>query len=149
MSSGYRLAPALAARLLGVVLVLVAVLVLLLTVLTATLRWPPEVLLAAGVAGVAGFLVMAWLLLRRIEVISLDEQGYRVRLVRGAGVTAAGWRDVEDAVTADVGGIACVVLRLKDGRTTSIPVAAVAGARDGFVTDLRDHLQRAEGLRPL
>ena len=34
----------------------------------------------------------------------LDEDGYRVRLVRGAGVRAARWRDVEDAVAASPRG---------------------------------------------
>lgn len=149
MSSGYRLAPALAARLLGLVLVALALLVFVVTVLTALLEWPVAVLLAIGAAGVVAVGVAGYAVTRRIDVVTFDDRGYRVRLVRGAGVTSATWSDVEDAVTADVRGIDCVVLRLKDGRTTSIPVAAVAADRNAFVTDLREHLRRGEGLRPL
>jgi hypothetical protein len=69
--------------------------------------------------------------------------------VRGAGVKAAAWGDVADAVTASPGGIDCVVLRLEDGRTTSIPVAAVATDRDALVAEVRERLRRGEGLRPL
>lgn len=149
MSSGYRLAPALAARLLGLVLVALALLVFVVTVLTALLEWPAAVLLVLGAAGVVAVGVAGYAVTRRIDVVTFDDRGYRVRLVRGAGVTSATWSDVEDAVTADVRGIDCVVLRLRDGRTTSIPVAAVAADRNAFVTDLREHLRRGEGLRPL
>ena len=55
-----------------------------------------------------------------------------MRFVRGAGVKQARWGDVDDAVTADVAGAPCVVLRLKDGRTTSIPVEVLAVERDAF-----------------
>ena len=61
----------------------------------------------------------------------------------------AGWKDVEDAVTATARGVPCVVLRLRDGRTTTIPVDALAADREAFVRDLRAHLQRGQGLRPL
>lgn len=128
---------------------MVAVLVVVLTVLTALLDWPPAVLLVAAALGLVGVPVAGWLLWRGARVVTLDDDGYRVRWVRGAGVRAAGWREVEDAVTADVGGIDCIVLRLKDGRTTSVPVAALAVDRDAFVADVREHLRRAEGLRPL
>lgn len=148
MSSSYRLAPALAARLLGGLLVATALVVLVLTVLTAALGWSPRVLLVTALVAGVGLGVGAWTL-RRVEVVRLDEHGYRVRLVRGAGVSRGTWREVEDAVTADVRGIACVVLRRKDGSTTSIPVAALGPERDRFVADLREHLRRAEGLRPL
>lgn len=127
----------------------VAVLVVVLTLLTALLGWPSRVLLVAGALGLVGVPAAGWLLWRGARVVTLDDDGYRVRWVRGAGVRAAGWREVEDAVTADVGGIDCVVLRLKDGRTTSVPVAALAADRDAFVADVREHLRRAEGLRPL
>ncbi|MGZ5405635.1 MAG: hypothetical protein ACXWDL_13370, partial [Nocardioides sp.] len=67
----------------------------------------------------------------------------------GAGTKAAAWRDVEDAVAASPGGIDCVVLRLRDGRTTSIPVEAVEVERQRFVAEIRAHLSRGQGLRPL
>jgi hypothetical protein len=41
-----------------------------------------------------------------------------------------------------------VVLRLREGGTTSIPVDAVAADRDELVRSIREHLKRGEGLRP-
>ena len=148
MSSGYRLAPALAARLVGLLLVLLAVVVLVATLLVALLVGPLGLVLAAGVVAVVAVFAVA-LPLRRTRVVELDDDGYRVRMVRGAGVHAARWTDVEDAVAASPRGVDCVVLRLRDGRTTSIPVAAVDAEREDFVQDLRDHLRRAHGRRPL
>ncbi|WP_432477765.1 hypothetical protein [Nocardioides sp. GXQ0305] len=148
MSSGYRLAPALAARLVGLALVLLALLVLAGTVLIAVLGGPPTLLLAIG-AGALVVVVALVVPLRQVRVVQLDDAGYRVRMVRGAGVRSARWDQVEDAVAASPHGVDCVVLRLKDGRTTSIPVAAVGAPREEFVADLRAHLRRGEGLRPL
>lgn len=148
MSSGYRLAPALAARLVGLVLVVAAALVLVSTFLAAALQWSAWVVLAVGLVGLAATLGTA-VAVRRIPVLVLGPEGYRVRWVRGAGVRAAGWREVSDAVAASPGGVDCVVLRLHDGTTTSIPVVAVTGDRDELVVRIREHLTRGEGLRPL
>lgn len=149
MSSGYRLAPALTARLLGLLLVLLGLAVLLVTLAVALVGGPAWVVVAVTGVALVGLVALALALYHRVRVVELDEQGYRVRLVRGAGVRAARWRDVEDAVADSPHGIDCVVLRLRDGRTTSIPVAAVDAPREVFVEDLRDHLRRGEGLRPL
>lgn len=148
MSTTHRLAAPLAARVVGSALIGVAVLVLLATLLVAVLRWPAWVLLVVGLVAVVAVLATA-VAVRRRPLLSLAEDGYRVRWVRGAGVRSAAWTDVADAVTASPGGVDCVVLRLKDGRTTSIPVVAVAGDRDVLVTEVREHLRRGEGLRPL
>lgn len=148
MSSVYRLAPHMAARLLGLLLVVLAVTVLLVTLLASLLRWPPVVFLLVAGLGVLA-IVAGGAAVTRVPVVRLDERGYRVRLVRGAGVKEAAWGDVEDAVTTRLHGADCVVLRLRDGRTTTIPVAVVAGAGGAFVADLRSHLRRGEGLRPL
>jgi hypothetical protein len=148
MSSGYRLAPALAARLVGLLLVGLAVLVLLATLAVALLGGP--IVLLPVVGGVALVAVLALAVpLRGVRVVELDDEGYRVRMIRGAGVRAAAWRDVEDAVAASPHGVDCVVLRLRDGRTTSIPVAAVDAPREDFVRDLQGYLRRGEGMRPL
>ena len=148
MSTTYRLAAPLAARVVGGALVVVAVLVLLATLLVAVLQWSTWLLLVIGVVGVAAVLATA-VAVRRRPLLSLTDDGYRVRWVRGAGVHAAAWSDVADAVTAAPGGVDCVVLRLRDGRTTSIPVAAVDADRDAVVTEVRERLRRGEGLRPL
>jgi len=149
VSSVYRLAPAIAARVLGLVLVGLALLLVVVTVVVAVLGGSPALVLLVAVLAVAVVLVLGHLLRGRVPVVALDEDGYQVRLVRGAGVRRARWAEVEDAVAASPHGVDCVVLRLRDGRTTSIPVAAVDAAREDFVQDLRDHLRRGEGLRRL
>ena len=148
MSSGYRLAPALAARLVGLALVGSAALVLVTTLLVSAFGWSAWVVVVVAGITLAATAVLA-VATRRTLLMSVDETGYRVRWVRGAGTKVAAWREVTDAVAASPGGIDCVVLRLRDGRTTSIPVAAVDAPREDFVQDLRDHLRRGEGLRPL
>lgn len=148
MSSGYRLSPALAARLVGAALVGSAGLVMVATLLVALLDWSTWVVIGAAVLVLGATLGLA-VATRLIPVLRVDPTGYRVHWVRGAGAKAAAWREVEDAVAASPGGIDCVVLRLRDGRTTSLPVDAIAEDRDRFVTHIREHLTRGEGLRPV
>src|SRR5918995_4240759 len=126
MSSDYRLAPALGARLLGSALVGLAVLVFVVTLVVAVLGLSSVFVAVVAVLGLAAVLVVGHLLTRRAYVVRLGEDGYQVRMVRGAGVRAARWSEVEDAVTASPRGVDCVVLRLRDGRTTSIPVQVLA-----------------------
>lgn len=149
MSSDYRLSPAFGARLVGLLLVGLAVLVFATTALVALLDLHPVVVLVVAVAGVAGVLAVAHVLMRRTHVVHFDDAGYRVRLVRGAGVKEGRWADVEDVVATSPRGIDCVVLRRRDGRTTTIPLQVLAAEPAAFVQDLRDHLQRGHGLRRL
>ena len=97
----------------------------------------------------SGCLTLGWWLRSRAWVLRCTDDGYRVRLVRGAGVTEARWSAVEDAVTTHRHDVACVELRLRDGRTTTIPVGVLAVDREEFVRELQDRLQRGHGLRPL
>ena len=142
MPSDYRLSPPLAARLLGVGLAGVGIFVCLGTVVIGVLDLPLGVLVLVVALAMTAIFVGGVLLTRHGYVVRLGEEGYQVRFVRGAGVKQARWGDVDDAVTADVAGAPCVVLRLKDGRTTSIPVEVLAGERDAFVRDVRAHLTR-------
>jgi len=144
--SDYRLAPLLAARFVGLYLVLLAVVVFAATALVAVADLPSVSLVVLLVAGVVGLFVLAWLLRVRTSVVHLDATGYRVSLVRGAGVRRARWTDVEDAVTASVRGFPCVLIRLRDGGTTTIPVQVLAGDPDAFARDVRSRL-RAGGRR--
>lgn len=132
---------------LGVLLVGLGVVVVLLTLAVWLVDLPTWVLSAGVLLGAVAVLAAAVLLTRRTTVVRLDETGYRVRLVRGAGATEARWTDVEDVVTATVSGERCVVLRLRDGRTTTIPVRMLEGDPDDFVRDLREHLDRGHGYR--
>lgn len=144
----YRLAPTMVARFVGLELVLMAVLMFIGTALVATLDLPPDLLVGLLLIGVGGMAVLAWWLHSRAWVLRCTAEGYAVRLVRGAGVTEARWTAVEDAVTTTRHDIACVVLRLRDGRTTTIPVGVLAVDKEEFVHELQERLQAARGLRP-
>jgi hypothetical protein len=151
VSSSYRFAAPFIVRLTGLGLAAVGVLVLLLVAVVALASLPGAVLttglLVAALAWLA--LLIAVAALRRRDVVRLDESGYRVRYVRGVGVAEARWKDVEDVTAPTVEGTRCVVLRLRDGRSTTIPVDVLKGSADGFVRDLQDHLNRGHGYRPL
>jgi hypothetical protein len=139
----YRLAPGLVVRCLGAALVVLAFLVLAASLVTAVAGWgfaPVGALAVLGLLAVAAGTV--WLT-RRAYVVRLDTQGYEVRLLRGAGVRRARWADVAEASTGEVRGVSCVVLALRDGRTTTVPMAALAADRDEFVTTLRERLRQA------
>jgi hypothetical protein len=147
--SQYRFAPAISARIVGGLLVVLAVLLVVVTLVVAVAGLSIVVLAVAAVVGVAAVLGVGHLLTRRVCVVRLDASGYRVRLVRGAGVSAAAWTEVAQVATATRQGLAVVVLTLVDGRTTTIPVALLAADREEFVRDLGARLQRGQGLRPL
>ncbi len=151
VSSSYRFAGPFVVRLMGLGLAVLGVLVLLFAGLAVVLSLPGPVLGAGLLVALVVWLgVLGGLtLLRRREVVRLDEVGYRVRFVRGAGVRQAGWKDVEDVTAPTVEGHRCVVLRLRDGRTTTIPVDVLVGSADAFVRDLQEHLNRGHGYRPL
>jgi hypothetical protein len=111
--------------------------------------WPTAVLSTAVVAAVAAVLLLGLVLWRLAPVVRLDEVGYEVRWVRGAGVRQGRWKDVEDVLATTVAGDRVVVLRRRDGQTTTIPVAILSGAPDDFVRDLQQHLNRGHGYRPI
>jgi hypothetical protein len=144
--SDYRFAPPLVVRFLGLVLAALGLLTVLAVTLAALLDVPSAVSVVVVVVVLA--VVATGLVLTRLTpLVHLDDAGYRVRLLRGAGVRAARWRDVEDVVTATVHGHDCVVLRLRDGRTTTVPVAVLDAPREVFVQDLRSHLDVGHGYR--
>ncbi len=149
MVSDYRFAPALAARLMGLTLVVLAVLVLIGTVAAVLLDLPSIFLLALVVLVLVVISLTARRLRSREFAVRFTDEGYQVRHIRGAGVEAARWKDVEDAVTTTSHGSACVVLRLRNGTTTTIPVEALDVDREQFVRDVQARLRGGEGLRPL
>lgn len=140
--SDHRLSPQLSARFLGLALAGMGLLLLVMTMLVVLVSLPPVVFTITAVLVVTGVFVLGFLLTRKWYVVRLTSDGYQVKLVRGAGVKAARWTDVQDAVTTEVAGDPCVVLRLRDGRTTTIPVAMVATDRETFARDLHEHLRR-------
>ncbi len=138
----YRLAPAIVVRSAGAALVLLAVVVTALSLLSAAAGWGFWVVGLVAVLGLAAVACGAWWATQTRVRRPAGPLGYQVRLLRGAGVKRARWADVAEASTADLGGVPCVVLALRDGRTTTVPVAVLAGDRDEFVTRLRALLRR-------
>lgn len=145
----YPLSGGIRARLLGAVLTVLGAAVLVVTVVSVVVR-PP----AGAVVGLVVVLVLAMaaavvLLGRRWYVVRLDDTGYQVRLVRGVGRAQARWTDVEDLTTAVVSGTECVVLRLRDGGTSTMPVNLIEGDREEFVDELQRRLDAGHGYRRL
>lgn len=145
--SDYRLSAPVTVRILGASLAAAGLVVGLVALAGAVLSWPASVTLGTAVLLWVVVAVLALLLLRLAPVVRLDDLGYRVRWVRGAGVRQGRWKDVEDVAATHVAGARCVVLRRKDGSTTTIPVTLVAGPVEDFVEDLREHLNRGHGYR--
>jgi hypothetical protein len=143
----YGLAPTLRARLMGAALAGLGVLLVVVSVLVFAAGLPLDLLSALVVVVLVAVFVLGFLLSRRWYVVHLDPTGYRVRFVRGAGVAAARWVDVHDLVTATVGGSRCVVMRLRDGRSTTVPVDLVAGDPEELVRELGRRLAAAHGGR--
>lgn len=147
VGSDYRFSTALLVRLLGVLLALVGLVLVLVAGAVVALDLSRTVLTVAVVGGVLAVVVGGFLVTRVATLVHFDETGYQVRFVRGAGVKQARWREVEDAVAATVSGHNCVVLRLRDGRTTTIPVGVLAADAATFMDDLRARLDKGHGYR--
>ncbi|MBA3783577.1 MAG: hypothetical protein H0X12_17220 [Nocardioides sp.] len=147
--SDYRFAPALTARLMGLTLVALALLVLLGTIAAVLLDLPSVVLLVLVLLVLVVISLTARRLRGREFAVRFTDDGYQVRHIRGAGVEAARWKDVEDAVTTTTHGSPCVVLRLRNGTTTTIPVETLDVDREQFVRDVQARLRGGEGLTPL
>ena len=145
----YRFAQAFTVRLVGLGLLVLALAMFAGTAVVAVAGLNGDllvVLLAVGVSGVFG---LAWWLRNRAFVLRAEEDGYVVGPVRGAGVKRARWVDVAEAATASPRGVDCLVLRLRDGGSTSIPVAALAVDREDFVRQMQRRLRAGQGYRPL
>ncbi|HEY3529845.1 MAG TPA: hypothetical protein VGK78_11910 [Nocardioides sp.] len=139
----YRLAPALGLRLVGRSLVTLAAVVVLAT-LVGVLTGAGWVL--AGTVTVVGLVLVAgwaWYLLCRAWAVRLSDRRYDVRLLGGVGAPHAAWSQVEEVVAATLGGSPCLVLRLRDGRMTRLPMTAVAGDADAFAHDVRRRVRDA------
>ena len=65
------------------------------------------------------------------------------------GVSPATRGEVRDAVTTTTRGIACLVIRLGDGTSTSIPVGLLAIDREQFVREMQRHLGEGQRITPL
>ena len=149
MTSDYRFSTALVVRAMGGLLALLGVLLVLVGVLVSAFDLPVGVLTVAVVLAVLVVVVGGFLLTRLTSLVHFDEAGYQVRWLRGAGVKQARWKEIEDVVTATVSGHDCVVLRLRDGRTTTIPVKVLDTTPSTFIEDLSSRLDSGHGYRRL
>jgi hypothetical protein len=147
VSSSYRFSGPFVVRLMGLGLAGLGLVVVVLVVLVAVLSLPAAVLSTVLALAVLAVLALGVVALRRPVVVRFDDIGYRVTRVRGAGVRQAGWREVEDVAATVIAGERCVLIRLRDGRTTTVPVGILAGSPDDFVRDLQQHLDRGHGYR--
>lgn len=147
MATDYRLSPAITARLLGLTLLGLGAVATLATVLVVWLNLHSAVVLVLTVVVLVCIItLMVW---SNGWVVRLTEDGYQIRRIRGAGVKAARWKEVEDAVTTERVGAPCVVLRLRDGRTSTIPVEVLHVNRDLFAHTIAEHLERGHGITQL
>ncbi|HEX7739798.1 MAG TPA: hypothetical protein VF426_09150 [Marmoricola sp.] len=142
-SYDFRLAPAARVRLMGAGLMGIGVILVVATVVIALAKLPAGILGGLVVLVVVLVFALGYLLNRRSRVLHLDRTGYQVGVVRGAGAKSARWTDVLDLKTAAVAGARCMVLRLRDGRTTTIPVDVVEGDSEDLVRTVRGFLERA------
>jgi hypothetical protein len=145
----YGLSQALRIRLMGAFLGVLGVALLVMTVVGAALDLPQEVLGGVVVLAVVGVFVLGFLLVRQRYVVRLDDAGFRIRFVRGVGESQGRWADVEDLATTRISGAECVVLRLRNGRTATIPVNLIEGDREEFVDELQRRLDAGHGYRRL
>ena len=156
-TSSFALAPALRARLLGTGLVAIGLVVLGGILLAWAIGLPVPVVTGLVLLAAVGVLALGLLLGLRHWVLRIDEHGYRVRVLRsparspeGSGdARSARWPVVLDLRTTTLSGQRCVVLRLRDGRTTTLPVDLVEGDSTALVETLTAHLDRGHGYRRL
>jgi len=145
----FALAPGLRARLLGTGLVAIGTVVLL----GVLLAWLTDMssTVVSGLVALAGLGVVVLVLLVGVRhwVLRLEEHGYRVRLLGSGEARSARWVDVLDMRATTVAGQRCVVLRLRDGRTTTLPVDVIEGDPSTLTEALAAHLDRGHGYRRL
>jgi len=134
-------------RFMGGFLVLVGLLVLITALVVGAFDLPVGVLSAVVVLAAVSVVVVGFLVTRIAVLVRLDDVGYQVRYLRKAGVAQARWMDVEDVVTGFASGQPVVVIRLRDGRTTTIPVNLLAGSSDDFAKDVGEHAHKARRHR--
>jgi hypothetical protein len=137
------------ARLSGALLAAFGAVVLVLTGVLAVAGVAREVAVGLVVVVVLGAVLAAVLLGRGWAVVRLDDTGYRIRFVRGVGQPSARWTDVSDLTTAVVSGTPCVVLRLRNGASSTVPVELIEADREAFVEELQRRLDAGHGYRRL
>ena len=107
------------------------------------------VLVALAVVLAIGLVRALWRLARPPVGIRLDDTGYRIDALVGAGTRSALWRDVSRVESVDRAGEVGVVVHLNDGSTTRIVARMVAEPPLVWLRDFDTRLNRAHGQRRL
>jgi hypothetical protein len=136
-------------RLLGTGLLAIGSVVVLGVLLTWLAGLSSAVVSGLVLLALVGVVVLGLLLGVRRWVLRLDEHGYRVRGLRSAQARSARWTDVLDVQATTVAGHPCVVLRLRDGRTTTLPGDVIEGGPSKLAETITAHLDRGHGYRRL
>ncbi|MGI8433791.1 MAG: hypothetical protein ACR2LE_03510 [Nocardioidaceae bacterium] len=118
-------------------------------VVTALMGLPSAGVVALAVLTGCLLLATAVLALWPPRVLDLDADGYRVRLVRGAGESQAQWRSVDSVETAPVGGALCLVVSLSGGRSSVIPLSLLGSRSAQAQREIHERLNAAHGYRRL
>lgn len=145
----FAFAPSLRLRLLGSGLVAIGTVVLLGALATWLVGLSSLVMSGLVLLALVGVVALCLLLGVRHWVLRLDEHGYRVRGLRSAQARSARWTDVLDVQATTVAGHRCVVLRLRDGRMTTLPGDAIEGGPVRIAETISAHLDRGHGYRRL
>jgi hypothetical protein len=144
-SSTYRLSTAHVLRVLGPLVIALGALwmVVAITELTGAVRGLAALLtlVVVGVGAVA--------LVRPPRVLQLSADGYRVSLVRGAGVPRSSWPEVEAVGTQPGGTGPCLVLTLKGKQTTVVPLSLLGARSLEAQREVHERLNQAHGYRRL
>ncbi|MCW2846954.1 MAG: hypothetical protein JWR90_928 [Marmoricola sp.] len=144
----FAMAPALRARLLGTGLVTVGAVVVGGVLVTWVTGLPTAFVVGLLALAAIGVVTLGVLVGVRHWVLRLDADGYRVRVLRPEARSAR-WSDVLDLQASTQNGNRCVVLRLRDGRTTTLPVDLFEGTAARLTEALTEHLDRGHGYRRL
>ena len=153
--SDYRLTRAHGVAVLGRLAVVSGLLVVLVVVLAALVDLPPVVWVPLALLLAAAGLLTAAAAVRVVRppvLLHLDDDGFRLRVLRGAGPTSVPWAEVEGVRHERLSPGACLVFALARSRRTVVPLHLLDGgtaAVDRLDADLRSRLDRAHGQRPL
>ena len=136
----YSFDPVVAARFVNRLAVALGVLLLVVVGATVALDLGSILVLTVALAVGLTTMVLSHLVRRRPWVLRIDERGYQVRFVRSAGVMTAPWRDVAQVGMQRFDGEPCVVLGLRDGRSTVVPAALLSPGPQTLMADIESRL---------
>lgn len=147
--STYRWSRAHVGRIVGLFAVVLGVSWLILGAATASGSVAPKVAAVAAGCTAAVLVLSTWLLLRPPSLLELSETGYRIRRLRGAGVTAADWSQVQSVQTRASTNGPAIVVDLVNGGTSTLPLSLLGLRALPAQQEMHERLNAAFGYRRL